>query len=216
MPRVQGPSGASAPGRPRNRSASGQAAAKARRTRLAVSMTRAAILISRSRKVANSALARSRGFGNGVADGEHQPISGGVQHEADLIGDGGTAGRAIGSELRLVQLDQVLGLAARAIEAVVDPFGRAVLEVGDDEADVEAERRGFDAGDGAPLAVPGFGLVARLGIAAHDSPCSRWRARCGRRPPPRRLSSAAASCRAGRRRSRRRCSSHHAIASGRA
>ena len=35
----------------------------ARRTRLAVSMTRAAILISRSRRVENSAFARSRGFG---------------------------------------------------------------------------------------------------------------------------------------------------------
>src|SRR5271169_6862145 len=62
-PAVQGPSGARAAGRPRKRSASGQPAAKARRTRLAVSMTRAAILISRSRRVENSAFARSRGFG---------------------------------------------------------------------------------------------------------------------------------------------------------
>ena len=62
-PVVQGPRAERAPGRLRNRSASGQPAAKARRTRLAVSMTRAAILISRSRKVENSALARSRGLG---------------------------------------------------------------------------------------------------------------------------------------------------------
>jgi len=39
-------------------SASGQAEAKAMRTRLAVSMTRAATLISRSRMVANSATLR--------------------------------------------------------------------------------------------------------------------------------------------------------------
>ena len=41
----------------RNRSASGQAAAKAMRTREAVSVMRAAILSSRARKVANSARA---------------------------------------------------------------------------------------------------------------------------------------------------------------
>ena len=72
------------------------------------------------------------------------------------------------ASLRLVQLDEVLGLPARAIEGVVNPFRRAVFDVGDDEAGVEPERGGFDAGDGAPLAVPGFGLVACFGIAAHD------------------------------------------------
>ena len=62
-PGGHGPSSANARGRLQNRSASGQAAAKARRTRLAVSMTRAAILIRRRRKVENSAFARSRIFG---------------------------------------------------------------------------------------------------------------------------------------------------------
>jgi len=82
---------------------------------------------------------------------------------------GGTAGRSIGSELRLVQFDEVFGLSACAIEGVVDPFGRAAFDVGDDEAGVEPERRGFDAGDGAPLAAPGFGLVACFGIARTTS-----------------------------------------------
>jgi hypothetical protein len=59
------------------------------------------------------------GFGNGVAHGKHQPISGGVENEADLIGERRTAARAIGGELCLMQLDQILGLAARAIQAVV-------------------------------------------------------------------------------------------------
>ena len=63
-----------------------------------------------------------------------------MQHETHLIGDGRAARRAVGGQLRLVQLDQVLGLSARAIEAVVHPFRRAVLEIGDDEADVEPER----------------------------------------------------------------------------
>ena len=67
-----------------------------------------------------------------------------------------------------MQLDEILGLPARAIEGVVNPFRRAVFDVGDDEAGVEPERGGFDAGDGAPLAAPGFGLVARFGVAAHD------------------------------------------------
>ena len=34
-------------------------------------------------------------FGNGVSDGQHQPIGAGVQDEPNLIGDSGTAGRAI-------------------------------------------------------------------------------------------------------------------------
>ena len=65
-----------------------------------------------------------------------------------------------------MQLDQVLGLAARAIQAVIDPLGRADIEARDDEADVEAELRRLDTGDGAPFAIPGLCLVARLGIAA--------------------------------------------------
>src|ERR1700682_3566339 len=58
-----GPCGIRALARPRNRSASGQAAAKARRTRPAVSMTRAAILRSLSLIVGKSAVADTRGFG---------------------------------------------------------------------------------------------------------------------------------------------------------
>src|SRR5215207_7696088 len=60
-PTDHGACGISALARPRNKSASGQAAAKARRTRVAVSMTRAAIL--RSLIVLNSAVASSRTFG---------------------------------------------------------------------------------------------------------------------------------------------------------
>ena len=80
-------------------------------------------------------------FGNGVAHGQHQPIGGGVENEADLIGERRTATGAIGGKLCLMQLDQVFGLAARAIQTVVDPLGRADIEAGDDETDVEAELR---------------------------------------------------------------------------
>ena len=67
-----------------------------------------------------------------------------------------------------MQLDQVLGLAARAIQAVVDPLGRADIEARDDEADVEAQHRRLNTGDGAPFAIPGLCLVARLGVAAQN------------------------------------------------
>jgi hypothetical protein len=63
-------------------------------------------------------------FGNGVTHGQHQPLSGGVENEANLIGERRTAAGAIGGELRLMQLDQILGLAARAIRhgaARIDP-----------------------------------------------------------------------------------------------
>jgi hypothetical protein len=92
----------------------------------------------------------------------------GVENEADLIGERRTAAGAIGGELRLMQLDQIFGLTARAIQAVIDPLGRADIEAGDDEADVEAERRRLNTGDGAPFAIPGLCLVARLGIAAQN------------------------------------------------
>ena len=87
--------------------------------------------------------------GNGVADSEHQPIGASVQDEAHLIGDWRPARRAMGGKLRLVQLDQVLGLTARAIKAVVKPLRRPMREIGDDEADVETEPRRLDASDGA-------------------------------------------------------------------
>jgi hypothetical protein len=107
-------------------------------------------------------------FRNGVADGEHEPVGGGVQNEADLVGERRAARRAIGGKLSLVQLDEIFRLPARAVESFIEPFGRAAVEIGDDEADVEAEPRGLDAGDGAPLLVPGAGPVARLGVADAD------------------------------------------------
>ena len=96
-PSGQGPSGSSAPGKQRIRSASGHAAANARRMRLVVSTTRAAIFKSRRRSVANSAVANSWNFGTGVANGQHgQPISGRMEHETDLVGVRRTATGAIG------------------------------------------------------------------------------------------------------------------------
>ena len=72
------------------------------------------------------------GLWDGLAHGQHQPISGGMENEADLVGKRRTATGAIGGKLGLVQLDQIFGLAARAIQAVVDPFtlGFALVSAG--------------------------------------------------------------------------------------
>ena len=77
--------------------------------------------------------------------GKHEPVSGGVQDEPHLIGQRRAATGAVGGKLGLVQLDQVLGLAARAVEALIQPPGGAAADVGDDIADIETLPRGLDA-----------------------------------------------------------------------
>ena len=128
-----------------------------------------------------------------------------MKHETDLVGVRRTATRAVGGELRLMQLNQVFGLAACAIQALVDPLGRADIEAGDDEADVEAELRRLNTGDGAPFAIPGLCLVARLRIAAQNGKFSMAR-RVRMLSATRRLSWREAWCRTDRRGSRCRCS----------
>ena len=103
--------------------------------------------------------------GNGITEGEHEPIGGGVQDEPHLIGERAAAAGAIGSELRLVQFDQVLGLAAGAVERLVDMLGRPGLDTGNDEADIEALGGRLDTGTGAAIGAPRLRLIARLGEA---------------------------------------------------
>ena len=59
-----------------------------------------------------------------------------------------------------MQLDQILGLAARGIPAVHSLIHSAEPEsrVGDDEADVESQLRPLNTGDGAPFVIPDFAL----------------------------------------------------------
>jgi hypothetical protein len=82
-----------------------------------------------------------------------------MKHEPHLVGGGGPAAGSVGRKLGLVQLDQVLGLAAGAIEIGIDPFGGAGGDAGDDVADVETEPGCLDAGDDAALPLPGLGGV---------------------------------------------------------
>ena len=131
-------------------------------------MTRAAILISRSRSVVNSARASGCGLGYGVAHREQQPVGGGVEQQAHLVGERRAATGAVGGKLALVQLDQVLRLATLAIQRVVQPLGAAALDVGHDVADVQAVAARLDARAHAPLTFPGFGAAACLGVAPHQ------------------------------------------------
>jgi hypothetical protein len=70
-----------------------------------------------------------------------------------------------------VQLDEVLSLAALAVDGLVEMPG-AALERGDDVAEIEAELRRLEAREDAALPVPTLGAVALL---RPDPPRrSRW------------------------------------------
>ena len=134
--------------------------------------------------------------GHGIAQGEHEPVGRGVLDEAELVGDRALAGGPVGGELALVQLDQVLGLAASAIDSFVEMAGVSA-ERGDDVAGVEAARGRLQPGGDPAFAAPGPGGVGEGGEAPHpvraglgaarpevvgDIVCSR---RCSARLPAR-------------------------------
>jgi len=105
----------------------------------------------------------------GVAHGQHQPISGGVEHEADLVGE--RERQLVRSEASCVlcSLIRFSAWPRAQYRPVVDPLGRADIEAGDDEADVEAEHRRLNIGDGTPFAIPGLCFVAGLGISRAET-----------------------------------------------
>src|SRR6266508_924180 len=100
-----------------------------------------------------------------LARGEHEPVGGGVQNQAELVGLGIAARGAIGCELCLVQFDEVLRFAACAIERLVEMPG-ATLERGDDVADVETFAARLQARYETSLASPTLGAVVKLLIPA--------------------------------------------------
>ncbi len=105
-------------------------------------------------------------LGDCITDGEHEPVGGSVQDQPHLVGERAAAAGAVGGELRLVQFDQVLGLASGTVERLVKILCRSGLQAGDDEADVEALGGSLDPGTGTAIGVPGFRPVACLGEAA--------------------------------------------------
>ena len=104
--------------------------------------------------------------GHGIAEGEHQPVGRGVQDEAELVGERALAGGAVRRELALVQLDEVLGLAAGAVDIFVEMAGVSA-ERGDDVAGIEAPRGRLQPGDDPAFAVPRTGGVVEGGEAPH-------------------------------------------------
>src|SRR6267154_917630 len=107
-----------------------------------------------------------RALGHGFAHGEHEPISGGVQDQAELVGARIAARGAIGSELSLVQLDEVLHLAATTVDSLIKVLG-ASLERGDDVADVATFFGRLQTSHETTLARPALGAVAKFAEAAH-------------------------------------------------
>ena len=69
-------------------------------------------------------------------------------------------------ELGFVKLDQVLGLAPRAVQRIIDIFSAAVAQRGDDKANIETESACLDAsGDAALVLSPAFCRIFGLRIS---------------------------------------------------
>ena len=93
--------------------------------RVTISVTRAATLIRQRRIVSNWASRQNDVLRRQAAQAQHQPIGGGVDQQAELVGGGLGAGGSVGGEMQLVRLDQVLGLSARAVDLLVERLGQS-------------------------------------------------------------------------------------------
>src|ERR1700692_2906592 len=90
-PAGYGPSGSSAPGKLRKRSASGHAAANVKATAARCLDNTGGDFQGTKTQRCELGGGQFPGFGNGVAHGKPQPISGGMENEADLVGKRRTA-----------------------------------------------------------------------------------------------------------------------------
>src|SRR5260370_7516651 len=85
-----------------------------------------------------------------------------MENEPELIGAGAAARGPVRGELGLVQLDEVLGLAARAVDRLIEMLSRA-FERRDDIARIEASGGGLETRHDAARRGPAFGGGAQLG-----------------------------------------------------
>ena len=90
-----------------------------------------------------------------------------MQNKPHLIGQRRAATGPVGRQLALVPLDQILGLTACAVEAVIEPRCGTEFDVGDDVADIETFPRRLDPRHDPAGMRPGFGGIARLDVVAH-------------------------------------------------
>ena len=105
-----------------------------------------------------------------------------MQEQAKLVGLCRMAGSAVSRQVVLPCLDVVLGLAAGAVEPLIEVFGAAAFEIGDDEAGVGSSESRFDPRDEALDPAPALGGVVELRKAAHlTAPGRRPEARGGAR-----------------------------------
>src|SRR5450631_2490819 len=98
-----------------------------------------------------------------------------MKDKSELVGLWIATRGSIRSKLGLVPLNEVLGLAASAIDVLVE-MPRCTLERGDDVADVETFGCRLDASGNAALLIPAFGTIAQGDEGAQLC-------RCARRPP---------------------------------
>src|SRR4029453_1039903 len=169
--------------------------------RAAPSTMRAAILISRRRIVANSAVDSGERFGAASRIASKSQKGAGCRIKRNWLALGIAAGGAVRGELALVQLDEVLGVSARAIEGLVKMPG-AGLERADDIAHVQPLGGCLDARHEAPLLVPASGAIAK-GLEAAQLVFARERAARRSRRPSRASEHEEHRCRRSQKRSQR-------------
>ena len=96
------------------------------------------------------------------AKSPHQPVRARMQEQPKLVGCRPGAGRAIRRQMGLPGLDMVFGLAAPAIDILVEPASVAFAQIGDDEAGVRSFRARFDASDDPLDPAPALRAVEEL------------------------------------------------------
>src|SRR5690625_4523509 len=107
-------------------------------------------------------------------EGAEQDVGQGREPEAQLIGAHAAGGGAVGKEIELALLDAVFHVAARAIEALIEPASRnlAGLQRGDDEARVGLVAQPLRLGDHAPPARPAVQRRPEEVLVAPDRPAA--------------------------------------------
>ena len=90
-----------------------------------------------------------------------------MEEQPHLVGSGLCAGCAIRGEMGFPGLDVIFGLSTPTVDPFVEPAGRALFEIGCDEASVGTLIADFDAGENAFDAAPAFGAVVKCLEAAH-------------------------------------------------
>ena len=96
------------------------------------------------------------------AKAPHQPVRARMQEQTKLVGCRPGSRTSIRRQMGLPGLDMVFGLAAPAIDILVEPASVAFAQIGDDEAGVRSFRARFDARDDPLDPAPALRAVEEL------------------------------------------------------